>query len=99
MQKQFRIYKHVNAKFQFFGLTVEQMAILVTGLLSFFTFEAFTLKFAAFISTALALSFYKRISKRFAGVSLKSYTEWFLGLRVGLGPFFPPSSKRRIMGD
>ena len=96
--KQFRLYRYVGVKFQFFGLSLEQIFILLMGLMGFFMVSSFLFKGVIFILTSCFFCLQKKLTKRFEGVSLKAYTEWYLGLNVGLGDHFPSSSQRCIVG-
>lgn len=93
----FRLYRFVDAPFQFMGLTLPQIGIFCVGFFLFFYGDNPLLRMANSFGAFTFLVLYKRIIKRFSGISWQSYLYWHLGFSFGDG--FPPVEKKLFVGD
>jgi len=95
----FRLYKYVDERFQFMGLRIEQVVLIIASLLLFFIFDDILKKTMSLVFGVFGFFSSKKFSKKICNLSLKSYINWHFGLSPNLGDKFPKSSTRRIVGE
>jgi hypothetical protein len=95
----FRLYKYVDERFQLMGLKMEQIGIIMFGLMSFLIVQDVLSKIVCLLGASFSFFVSRKLSKKLSKISFKSFVNWHFGFSSDFGSKFPKSSARRVVGE
>jgi len=92
--KEHRIYQYLSEPLTIVGMTLDELALGMTGIGDGLFLDSLFLKSLFFLSGIGGVAILKRVKKMISGFSVGSFLHWHFGIMAGRSPSWPESWKR-----
>lgn len=92
--KEHRIYQYLSEPLTILGMTMDELALGMTGIGGCLFLDSLILKSLFGIFGVGGVVVIKRVKKLISGFSLGSFLHWHFGIMAGRSPSWPESWKR-----
>lgn len=92
--KEHRIYQHLSEPLTLIGMTLDELALGIVGVIGSLVVDSLLFKGVFFIIGVGGVYLIKKFKKMTSGFSLGSFLHWHFGIMARRSPSWPESWKR-----